>query len=346
MKLYHLSHTDLDGYGCQLLSSIAFKDISFYNSNYGNEIDAKLSQIIEDVKNSSSKDNFILVTDLNLNTNQSNFISQKADELGAKLQLLDHHITGEEQSNIFDWYYLDVNRCATLITFDFLKEEFEFKFDNETESLVKHINAVDLWLKDTDEFEFAKVLMRLINETKEINKFLFPRESVDYKIDALKQSISYLNINNKNFKNRHIELDNDIHFIKKGFLSQDGVDNTLENLVARNVVLLLNKKKNEFTIHYKHYKGILVSNIGNVSIIGNEFLVENPDYDFFLDVTGKGNAGIRANGKCDVSLMAKELFGGGGHKNASGGRINGYKEFFNYNDLKTFIQQYINSKKL
>ncbi|EAK6618732.1 DHH family phosphoesterase, partial [Campylobacter jejuni] len=38
MKIYHLSHTDLDGYACQFIVNFYFKNVKFYNSNYGKEI--------------------------------------------------------------------------------------------------------------------------------------------------------------------------------------------------------------------------------------------------------------------------------------------------------------------
>ena len=37
MKLFHISHTDLDGYGCHLVTKEYFKDGYFYNGNYGLE---------------------------------------------------------------------------------------------------------------------------------------------------------------------------------------------------------------------------------------------------------------------------------------------------------------------
>lgn len=37
-KIYHLSHTDLDGYGCQMVVKNYFESVNFYNSNYGKEI--------------------------------------------------------------------------------------------------------------------------------------------------------------------------------------------------------------------------------------------------------------------------------------------------------------------
>ncbi|MCQ2646819.1 3',5'-cyclic-nucleotide phosphodiesterase, partial [Helicobacter pylori] len=37
MQVYHLSHIDLDGYACQLVSKQFFKNIQCYNANYGRE---------------------------------------------------------------------------------------------------------------------------------------------------------------------------------------------------------------------------------------------------------------------------------------------------------------------
>ena len=38
MKVFHLSHTDLDGYGCQFIAKEFFSHIAFYNANYGKEV--------------------------------------------------------------------------------------------------------------------------------------------------------------------------------------------------------------------------------------------------------------------------------------------------------------------
>ena len=38
MKVFHLSHTDLDGYGCQFIAKEFFSHITFYNANYGREV--------------------------------------------------------------------------------------------------------------------------------------------------------------------------------------------------------------------------------------------------------------------------------------------------------------------
>ncbi|EJF06303.1 hypothetical protein ThvES_00016140, partial [Thiovulum sp. ES] len=48
-KVFHLSHIDLDGYSCQLLSSYIFKDASYYNSNYGREILSRIDEIFDEI---------------------------------------------------------------------------------------------------------------------------------------------------------------------------------------------------------------------------------------------------------------------------------------------------------
>ncbi len=68
MKLYHLSHIDLDGYGCQYLTNLCFKEKNFYNANYGSEVSARINEIIENIKDEKddNKERLILITDLNL----------------------------------------------------------------------------------------------------------------------------------------------------------------------------------------------------------------------------------------------------------------------------------------
>ena len=74
--------------------------------------------------------------------------------------------------------------------------------------------------------------------------------------------------------------------------------------------------------------------------------MQNPDFDFFIDVSSRKTLSFRANGKIDVSLMAKRLVGGGGHKNASGGLFVGFKESANYKFIKAQIIDLIKAKEL
>lgn len=335
MRLFHLSHTDLDGYGCQYVSSKFIENGRYFNSNYGNEINARLKQITSEMEALADKDEQILflITDLNLTTQDCRYLDDKIRALNTsgfsiELKLLDHHISGEEQAREFDWYTLDNNRCGTKLTYDYFGE-----VDETTTTLVNAINAIDLWKESDPLFEFGKTLMRLISETKELNKLIFPSESVAYKLYALEKAKEFLGRDDA-----HIALDDGIHFLKKDFLRNGAANDTLDNLSSRFVTSMLSTKKDEFSIEYAGYTGFLTVSIGNISVVANGFLSENEEYDFFIDVSPKGNVSMRSSNKADVSEICKTLFGGGGHKNASGGRANNVKEFFTYAEYKKAIE--------
>ncbi len=343
MNIYHLSHIDLDGYGCQYLTTNCFDNIECYNANYGPEVKARLEEIINSIKrdnfiNSNSDENIILITDLNLTTKEANWLEKEAIAVKAKIQLLDHHITGEKTANQFPWYKLDTTKSATLITYNWLKEHYNFDKDNKYKKIVEAINAIDIWLSEDELFEFGKVGLGMISGAKEINRTLFPNEDRELKLFLINSAREYLKQ-----ENAHIKLDNSLHQLKKDFFKQKN-DNTKDNLVAQFVSKLLSNEKQRLTIDYRGYKGLLGYNLGNTSILGNTFLVENPDYDFYMDINYRGNFSLRSNNKLDVSKMAQEIGNGGGHPNASGGKIKDYKDSFVYSDIKKFVQEYIDEK--
>ncbi len=332
-KVYHLSHTDLDGYSCQLITKRCFEYIDFYNSNYGTEIMVRLESMINAMEEDGFEEHLLLITDLNLTMNDAKALVKMVENSKANIELLllDHHKTGADCAQAFEWYHLDVHRCATKITYDwFLDRGCDV---GELGSYVDVVNAIDIWLKDRSEFELGKVFMRIVSGAREVNRMLFTKENSDYIFYLLESAKAYIDK-----PAPHIQLDDAIHGIKKRFFLREK-DNTLENLVSHYVVEMLTQKRDVLSVYYENYKGILTYSIGNVSIIGNDFLVENPDFDFFMDINGRGNISFRANHKADVSKISKDVFGGGGHANASGGRFEGFKDSFIYEEIRTQIQE-------
>jgi oligoribonuclease NrnB/cAMP/cGMP phosphodiesterase (DHH superfamily) len=341
--VYHLSHIDLDGYGCQYLTQSCFKSIECYNANYGPEVTARLDEIIKKIEQDKfiqgeEQERLVLITDLNLTTKEANWIENQVMRVGAKLQLLDHHATGANAAERFAWYTLDTARCATLITYDWLQKHHNFDKENDFARIVQAINAIDIWVSDDPLFEYGKVMLGMISGAREIGRILFPEEDRSFKlsmIDAAKIRVDDVDA--------PIKLDDDLHQIKKSFFKKDRND-TKDNLVASYVTDLLTQDKQRLTITYKGHKGILGYNVGNASIIGNASMVANEDYAFYMDVNFRGNFSLRSNNKLDVSAMAAHIGNGGGHVNASGGKIDGYKDSFVYADVRRFIQEYIDEK--
>ena len=343
MKLFHISHTDLDGYGCQLITKEYFKEGFFYNANYGLEVKLSIKKVLEQVLEYKEDEIIILISDLNLTFQEAKDLDNDVDKLlkngyKIKLQLLDHHISGKKSAETFPWYYLDDKRCATKIVYDYMFEEYE-GFDCNTSDwlkpLVDAINAVDIWLEnEVKNFEFGKVLMSMIIKVREINNILFADLNRDFRCYLLKQAAKYLDE-----VDGHIKLDNDVHFMKKDFLKLSNKDDTLDNLSATYLVKTLVDVKDDLTVTYKGHKGLLTYCLGSISIPANAFLRANPEYDFFIDINKKGNASFRADGKVDVALMAAKLANGGGHVNASGGKFDDFKEVIDFYEVKTYIQK-------
>ncbi len=205
---------------------------------------------------------------------------------------------------------------------------------------VNVVNAVDLWKQEeADNFEYGKVCMRLVNETRELNRVMFATEDSNYKLSLLLEATKYIGADNA-----PILLDEKIHSIKKEFFKEDK-DNTLDNLATKYVVKLLGAKKSTNTIYYKGYRGFLSYGVGNTSIVGNGFLTAYPDYDFIVDVSYRGAMSLRAADKVSVAQISKEWANGGGHPNAAGGRIMGFKEQYRYDKVKQQIEMLISDKE-
>jgi len=342
--LHHLSHIDLDGYGCQLVMKFTPYKIHNYNANYGAEVKQKLELILENIRKSKTA-SIILITDLNLTFDESRWLNNEVNKMNdgkdnITLILLDHHGSGEDSANKYKWYFLDTARCATKITYDYAQEHFELDEPEWMNKFVNVINAVDLWKQEeVENFEYGKVCMRLINETRELNKVMFADIDNNYKISLLLEATKYLNE-----ENAPIVLDENIHMIKKEFFKEDKND-TLDNLATKYIVKLLGDARDEKTIYYKGYRGFLSYGVGNTSIIGNGFLLAYPEYDFIVDVSYRGTMSLRANNKVSVSQISKEWANGGGHPNAAGGRIIGFKEQYRYDRVKKQIEKVINDKE-
>ena len=342
--IHHLSHIDLDGYSCQLVMKFTPYKIFNYNANYGAEVRQKLELILENISKNNSPV-MILITDLNLTFDESRWLNNEVikmndDKNDIKLVLLDHHGSGEDSANKYEWYYLDTSRCATKITYDYALENFEYNEPKWMNKFVNTVNAVDLWKQEeVENFEYGKVCMRLVTESRELNRVMFADDDNNYKLSLLLESVKYLDE-----PNAPILLDEKIHQLKKEFFMRDS-DNTLDNLATKHIVELLGSVRDEKTIYYKGYRGFLSYGVGNTSIIGNGFLLAYPEYDFIVDVSYRGTMSLRANNNVSVSLISKEWANGGGHPNAAGGRIIGFKEQYRYDRVKKQIEKIINDKE-
>lgn len=341
---HHLSHTDLDGYSCQLVMKQTGHLMHSYNANYGAEVMDKLEEIIEALKK-NKQEATILISDLNLYAEEARWLNNEVNRLNESgwkitITLLDHHGSGKDTAAQYPWYFLDTERCATKIVYEYACEHYGLAKGGWLEAFVKVVNAVDLWHQNEEEdFEYGKVCMRLISDARELSRVMFANEDRAYKLSLLEEAATMRFLPNAN-----IALDEALHKMKKTFFKVDE-DNTLDNLSTKHIVALLGTKRSTMTIYYKGWRGFLSYGLGNTSIIGNGFLMANSDFDFIVDVSTRGTMSLRGDNKVDVAMMAGEWAGGGGHPNAAGGRINGFKEQFRYDKVKRQIEDLLANKE-
>lgn len=185
----YISHTDLDGYTSQYLadlleserairSGLCIKVKKYFNLDYSeisSFVSSALPEILEDVE---YKHIHIYVTDLNLNTNQSQMMDDLVEELKGRwhevsFYLYDHHITGQEAAKQYSWYHLDATKSASKLVYDLLIEEtggIGCKYDyTKLSNLIDLVNATDIFkVKETVNFGAGRALTRLMTEVDEI----------------------------------------------------------------------------------------------------------------------------------------------------------------------------------
>jgi len=331
-KVFHLSHTDLDGYSCQLISRHSFgKRVEFFNANYGEEINIRLQQIVRELLKLNSA--LVVVTDLALSYNEALFLNsaiKKLHSMGKSIELLlfDHHSSSFELSLKYDWYSVDEGRSATKIVYDTFLELGWLKNEPEWMGwLVSVVDASDRWLEQKSEFNMGRVWSYMVNNLTEINRVSFEFESREY----ILAMIEHLATHSQGYS--AVAVDELTHRYKKLYFKK-GIDNILENLVADFIVELISDHMEKMSFYYKNLKGILTYELEFAPAVGNRFLNTFEDFDFFVNIKSSGEFFICSIDEIDVSKIAKAWAIGGGHKNSAGGKIEALGDIFDYTKAK------------
>jgi len=331
-NIIHLSDSDLDGYGCQYF-------LNKYNTN--NKINQKLEFhnsipstrkeqidiIKEKILSEPNKTYLILITDISLEIDLADdidlFIKNNSN---VKLQLIDHHISGLESSKKYNWYYLNTQKSAAYLTYNWLKDQFG-ELENNKE-IAEIINISDNYISSVENFEKIKILSSIIwNKINYPNNLSeFKREHVFYIIeeigsliisdlDTLEIEISYL-IKEKEYLLKKIE--------NKEIKKNHGL--STESLFIYYIYELFFKKELDFTyinVNNVKYKTIVFFDLSNIfQDLSNYILKEHNEIDIFMNVNQNGSFSLRTNNqKIDLNDISQHYFKGGGHKKSAGGKI-------------------------
>lgn len=356
MKIYHLSHTDLDGFGCHVLTTMFASDVkgvevSCYNSNYGNEIDLTMVEMLSEVRNDGEidKKKLFLITDLNLTEEQASFIEEETKNLGVELVLLDHHLTGKSVAENREWYHLDETKSGTLLTYQYLSETYQFE-NHRAPEFAEYVNTYDMWKEDDKlGFELGKIYSYYINLIKTILPPVIDKKDV-YEItrnvvsnlgllfsdeliwDAVRHEIIILAVSR--FPGR--EEDDKIRSMQKA-IELLSVNKILEDIEY-------NGEDKKAEIIPEAEMVIYYSKSSISSAVMNSLLKERPEFKAIVTVNESGLASLRSVGDYNVSSIAKEL-GGGGHLNASGCRFENLNKESPLEDITSRVKDALSKLK-
>ena len=304
----NVSHTDLDGYGSSFMLYQAGCE-HFVNTNYG-EIQDSILNFFTKYEKLQNEDTMIVITDLNLNDEEIDFVNNLKKDYSINTYIMDHHGTGAKFAEKYDWYSLDTSISATMQVKNTL-----FDDDLRLNYIAELIDTYDMWRQEKDIlFKKATSLSNLVFNTpfEDIDikrEWIF--HLINYSTSLFYQSVSefeesiYSNLNNfllKNFDYDFIKDENLAQSVKCSLTMLRSIENY--KILETNDVIV--------------YSGI---STGATQYCFNEMFKDDRYKDKVLINynSNRGNLSIRStNGNAQKIAL---LFGGGGHPDASGAHV-------------------------
>ena len=324
LRMKHISHLDLDGYGSTTLSEIlmqfypegamTLETVNILPNRLSNEMEKTFTEI----------DNYDLVVITDLAVNQTLVDMVNAHPFGHKVKVFDHHLCEikdlpdnfivTEQSPI----HKSKLTCATELYYDFIRNDRVYTLihdKNVRKAIAYFVECVRVY----DTFEFWGTRNDSINEI-DMTYFDAPRLNTLFHIMNRDEFKAYIKDYIHSTKWECLTNSNeDYPWITKVLeLEQNKNIKYVESAIRRMV-----RTPFKYTVYKNGKVHELDYNIGVIfaekssPVIANTALERNDDLDFCA-VVSNNQVSIYANKpEINVSSIAK-IFGGGGHKEAAG----------------------------
>ncbi|BAO04830.1 uncharacterized protein CBO05P1_111 [Clostridium botulinum B str. Osaka05] len=301
-KVKLFTHTDMDGIGCSILGILAYgkENINIEYCNY-NDINEKVKEFyIGSEKNEYDK---IFITDISVNKKVATIIEQYyTDETcNPSTQLLDHHPTALEL-NEYDWAKVQINlndkekTSGTRMFYDYLKENgglnsYQTTYERciNLYDFIEIVRRYDIWQWKADNDLIPKQwndLFYIMGREDFIKSILYRLTHYDI--------FDFSDFDLKLLEYKQREINNYIE-------SKD------KELIVKNIL---------------GYKAGIIFGEQYHSEVGNRLSEIHPELDFIVIINMSKAISYRNIGnKVNLGKDVAEIFGGGGHPNASGSPI-------------------------
>lgn len=142
LNIIHVTHSDLDGIGCEVLSHAAFPDdaVTVYSEDY-ETVDDRIATIIKE-------DNFdiLFITDISARDPE---VIKSLNEISKNktVRIVDHHMTSAQRYIGMNWARFTSAECGTLAFYNTLIKEFSADIAY-LKKFAETVNDYDLWIKE------------------------------------------------------------------------------------------------------------------------------------------------------------------------------------------------------
>ncbi|MBO9129206.1 DHH family phosphoesterase [Bacillus sp. 165] len=283
-RLY--THNDLDGVGCAILATLAFKDKADIRYNSVNSLDDQIEKFLEKKEPTEC----LYITDLSVHKDNEEKL-QRYFSKKKNVQLIDHHKSALHLDK-YDWANVQVQyedgrlASATSLFYDYLLEHNMLEDQSSIAEFVELVRQYDTWEWDKNDNYKAKQLNDLF--------FLLSIEEFHKKMTARLQMNDHFSFDE--FEEKILEMESE----------------KIERYMYRK------KREMKQTFIGDYCVGVVYAESYH-SELGNELGKLNPHLDYIAIVNmGSKKLGFRTiHDTVDVSEVAAQL-GGGGHAKASG----------------------------
>lgn len=293
IKLF--THTDLDGVGCAILSKLAFGDeVDIEYCNY-NDVDEKVVNFINAVKNSDTNIGQVFITDISVNEETAKMLDG-INHIPYSIHLFDHHKTANHL-NKYPWCIVretlvnpDIKTCGTELFFIHLVGYRKLHNTKTIDDFIGAVGAYDTWLwKD-----LPKTSGQVVKEFNDLLYILGRDEFIERCMKRFKGNKSLLRVT----KDERLLLD----------IRQKEIDAYIDKKDKELVNILLNGDD----------VGVVFAD-RFVSELGNTLAERHRESRYIVIIDpGAGKVSYRTvRDDTDVGAVAK-LYGGGGHPKAAG----------------------------
>lgn len=325
MRIKHISHLDLDGYGSTILTEILhyFVPAGYYEIETDNILPNRLNNIMKEVIENLDYWDRVIITDLAINQELLDMINSSKNP--EKIRVFDHHKCDLTNlpSNIIVTKDSPIHKgkltCATELYFNFLRHDPIYdmvKISGNDVAVEYFVECVRVY----DTFEFWKT--RNEPENCQYESYVdAPRLNTLFHIlerDDFKQYMYYYLL--KSNQRMSLTRSNDKYPYISEVLALEAnknnryVDAALRRLIKTDLCCTIwrDNKANKLNYHI----GVIFAE-KNGPVIGNTACENNNELDFCAVVSNNQVSLYTNKENIDVSSIAK-LFGGGGHEEAAG----------------------------